>query len=53
MLDEGRKPEAGGELTNAFASYKQALRYFLVTANIEWSETDFPHLNQQFLFDDD
>jgi hypothetical protein len=49
----GRKAEAGADLTTEFASYQQALRYFLHRANIEWREEHFPGLSQQGLFDDD
>jgi len=49
-LEDGRRAEAGAELTTEFASYQQALRYFLRRANIEWNDTHFPDLAQDQLF---
>lgn len=50
-LLQGRKAEAGGKHTTEYASFHQALRCFLKHSNIKWSESHFPDLVQQGLFD--
>jgi hypothetical protein len=52
-LSMGRKAEAGAEITTEFASYQQALRYFVQRVNVQWSDGDFPGLSQRGLFEDD
>jgi len=48
-IEAGKRPEAGGEATRAFASYEQALRHFLKQVNVREAERLFPGIsNLQF-----
>lgn len=50
-IEQGLRPEKGAEITTEFASYKDALKFFLNLANIKWTEKHFPGLVQPNLFD--
>lgn len=50
-IDLGKKPEAGGTHTIEYASYRQALRFFLRTTAIQWTDSHFPDLEQKSLFE--
>jgi hypothetical protein len=49
-IEQGLRPERGGEPTNEYATFDQALRYFLKATRIEWTDTHFPRLRQTELF---
>ena len=51
MIEQNRQPEKDAVVTTAYNCFKQALRYFLKEANIEWGDPHFPGLNQPSLFD--
>lgn len=48
---QGSRPERGGEITKEFASYDDALRYFLRRCNVEGWDKHFPNLVNGSLFD--
>lgn len=48
----GRKPESGGVITSEYASYTQALRFFVRHCNILRADHHFPDIYQRQLFDD-
>ena len=50
-IEAGLRPEKDGEETDAFASYRDALVYFLKTINVTKAEQFFPELHQSRLFD--
>jgi hypothetical protein len=45
-LDVGLRAERGGEPTDAYASYLEALRYFLKIVNVTNADEFFPNLRQ-------
>lgn len=50
-IDAGERPEKGGEATDSYNSYKEALRYFLLTTNVLNAEDYFPDFRQDTLFE--
>jgi hypothetical protein len=53
-LQKGLRAERGGELTDEYVSFEEALRYFLSATGIQWTDEHFPGLRQRLLgiFDD-
>jgi len=49
-LEAGQKPEKGGEETTAYASYEDALTYFLTIINVQNVDEFFPDRRQPPLF---
>jgi hypothetical protein len=50
-IADGNKPEATASLTNEFASFEQAIAYFIVRCKIEDAWQYFPHAKSVPLFD--
>jgi hypothetical protein len=50
-MSDGARPERGGEATDHYASFKEALRYFLDTTNVLCAEDYFPSSYQTTLFE--
>lgn len=50
-IEQGYKPERGGEPTTKYASFEQALRFFLQETGVAYTDDHFPGLRNRTLFD--
>lgn len=49
-IKNGLSPEKGGEITNEYNSYEEALSYFIKRINVQDAHIHFPNINQGNLF---
>jgi len=50
-IESGMRPERGGEAADAYASFQEALRHFLLTVNVIDADDHFPGFRQATLFE--